>query len=113
MKLEEMTKEERSLLLYLETCSVEHGGTVESRCMNTDDFETAKQWERDGFIDFGRITMKDCEHSRSHGRASTHWVVLSSQAWELAHQERKARFERIYAKRWWTTTKEKRERAAV
>ncbi len=106
--LSEMSKEERALLLYFETCSVEYGGTVESRCMNEADFEVAGKWHASGFVDFGRITMKDCEYSRKHGRAFTHWVSLSPEAWDLAHQERKARFSRLYEKRWWTTTEEKR-----
>lgn len=31
----DMTKEEKSLLLYLETCATEKGGKVDARHMNT------------------------------------------------------------------------------
>ncbi|MGD7036156.1 hypothetical protein [Methylotuvimicrobium buryatense] len=43
MKFDDMTKNEKRLLLYLETCSVDHGGLVHTQHMNSDDMQIAKQ----------------------------------------------------------------------
>jgi hypothetical protein len=89
MNLSEMTKDERSLLLYLETCAVDYGGKVESKHMNNDDFEIAKRWNESGFVKFGRIKFKSIIAGKDH------WCELSDEAWSIAHQERKARYNRI------------------
>lgn len=107
MKLKDMTKQERSLLLFFESGSAEHGGVLEGRCMNEEDFALAARWAKEGFIQFGRLTYKDCTFSKKHGGHKTHWVILSEEAWSLAQQERRERCGRLYAKRWWTTTEEK------
>jgi len=44
--LNKMTKNERSLLLYLETRAVDYGGIVDTRHMNQDDMEIAKEWNK-------------------------------------------------------------------
>jgi hypothetical protein len=90
--LETMTRDERSLLLFLETCAVDYGGKVDARHMNDDDFNIAKQWNAEGFIEFGRIKFHDIVEKK------THWVTLSIDAWTLAHTERKERAERLIAK---------------
>ena len=45
----------------------------------------------EGFLKFGRIKFHDIDKFTK----STHWVELSDEAWQLAHQERRARYERI------------------
>jgi hypothetical protein len=102
--LAEMTKGERCLLLYLECRAVDHGGLVTTPQMNADDFAILEQWKAAGFVEFGRLTRASIEKLRG----STHWVRLSESAWKLAHEERRARCERIYSSRNWETTEEKR-----
>ncbi len=88
-----MTRDELSLLLYFETQATDYGGTLESVRMNADDFALAKRWREAGFIQFGRIAFNDIK--RHSGIARDHWVVLSEEAWKLAHAERRARCERV------------------
>jgi len=90
------TNDEMGLLLFFETQAVDYGGTLESARMNSDDFAIARRWHEAGFVQFGRIAFKDIKH-RS-GIARDHWVVLSEDAWRLAHAERRARCDRLVAK---------------
>lgn len=84
-----MTKQERSLLIYLETCSVDNRGKIDPRRLNDDDIEILKEWEDYKFIKFGRVKTVDIkDHCCS-------WIILSDKAWEVAHDERKARAERM------------------
>lgn len=99
-----MTKDERSLLLYLETRAVDHGGLVTTPQMNADDFAIVERWKASGFLEFERLTWASIQKLRG----STHWVRLSEAAWNLAHEERRARHERLYASKNWETTEEKR-----
>jgi hypothetical protein len=99
-----MTKDEKSLLLFLETQATDYGGRVDVRHMNEDDMNIADKWNKDGFLKFGRIRFKDIRQAGT--RHSTHWVVLSDKAWKDAHEERKARAKRMYDKRDWKTTEE-------
>lgn len=46
--LDTMTSDERSLLLYLETRAVDHGGKVDAQHMNKEDFDIAKKWMKKG-----------------------------------------------------------------
>ena len=87
--LETMDKDERSLLLFLESCAVEHGGRVDIRHMNPQDLQIICQWVDEKLIEWGRIKSKDI---KLH---FTHWVILSDKAWKLAHKERRARCERL------------------
>ena len=108
MKLNTMTKDERSLLLFLESCSVEKGGIIDTRHINALDLTIAERWSRDNFIQFGRICFKDIEKlNKNSGKAYTHWVTLSKEAWKLASKEREARCSRLYKKRNWKKTSEK------
>jgi hypothetical protein len=100
MKLESMTKNERSLLLFFETCAVDQGGKVAFAHMNQQDYDKAKEWNELGFIRFGRIAFHDVINGKAY------WCELSDKAWELAHQERKARYDRMSAKREWKRTEE-------
>lgn len=102
MKLEHMSREERSLLLYLETRQVDHRGAVDLRMMNEEDITRAEGWNKVGFVKFGRIAS---EHLRKVGKSS-HWCELSEEAWTLAHQERRNRAARMAKKRTWKRTGE-------
>ncbi len=104
LTLDHMSRDERSLLLYFETCAVDLCGRVDSRRMNSDDFEIAQRWSETGFCKFGRIVVKD------HNGQGQHWIELSDEAWTLAHQERLARFKRN--PRRYTRTSEKLEQSA-
>jgi len=98
-----MTKDERSLLLFFESCAVEHGGLVDTRHMNDEDFAITDAWKKQGLVDYGRLASECCT------KTGQCWVKLSDEAWRLAHEERRARYARINAKRNWRTTQEKRE----
>lgn len=89
IKIENMIKDERSLLLYFETAAVDYGGKIDGRRINDIDYDIAKQWNETGFIRFGRIYSGDIAHS------FTHWCVLSEDAWTEAHRERRARNVRV------------------
>ena len=84
--LETMTKEERSLLLYLESRCVDNDGDVDTRKMNKDDMVLAVRWHGHGFIEWSRFKFNDIP-----GPGLTHRVSLSDDAWALAHAERRAR----------------------
>lgn len=98
-----MTKDELSLLLFLETCHVDYGGPVNVAHMNAGDMAIAKRWNDEKLIDFGRIYSKDLEKYSP----KTHYVILSNEALNLAHTERKARGERMLSKRLWRKASEK------
>ena len=100
MKLEDLSRNEVSLLLYLETRAVDYGGTVDPRHMNDLEFDIAETWWEAGFIEFGRLASSDVTPKRSH------WVKLSDDAFKLAHEARIARAERMWKNRHWKKTSE-------
>lgn len=95
-----MTREETSLLLFLETQAVDGKGVVKMDHMNSDDVAIAKRWDAEGFIGFGRIRYSDVTQ---HG---SHWVRLSDEAWAAAAQARRDRADRALASRKWEPTRE-------
>lgn len=98
--MNEMTKDQKSLLLYFETCLVDYHGRVEGCRINEADIEIAKQFAESKLIDFGRLSMKAIQKLRGdpHGRIFTHYVRFSDKAWKLAHQFRRERSERMIGK---------------
>ena len=94
MKIEDMNRDEQSLLIYFETVAVDYGGLVESRRMNATDFEIADQWDKTGFVRFGRLYSKDIKTTPGTGTRFDHWSVLSDEAWVEAHRARRARAKR-------------------
>ena len=102
MKLEEMDRKERSLLVYLETRCVDYGGSIDPRHVNDQDFALLTLWSmsEEGFIKFGRISSKDINQTQ------THWVELSDEAWKLAHEERRNRARRTAENRYWNKARE-------
>ena len=101
--LAEMTKDERSTLVYLETRIVDHSGRVDLRHLNADDMTSIRGWQAEGFIQWGRVA-----HGATELKTAPMWVQFSDEAWTLAHEERRARAAREWAKRRWQTTEEKR-----
>ncbi len=95
--LRTMTKDQRSLLLYLETCATDHGGTVDTRHMNAEDMLQAREWSDLGLITFGR-RGSEFFTTLPPAKQRSHRVVLSDSAWELAHEERRARNTRMRTK---------------
>lgn len=86
----ELTKDERSLLLYFETCLVDNSGNVDVRRMNDNDRAIAERWTEQALIRFERRRYHDIPEDSFR----THHVQFSAYAWILAHQERRARAER-------------------
>lgn len=100
------TQEEKSLLLFLETCAVDYGGAVVMSHMNDEDFKIAECWHREGFLKFGRICSKDIIEKQ---RRLTYWVRLSTVALALAHALRGERMERTWKNRKYRTAEEYRD----
>jgi len=92
----ELTNDEKSLLLYMETQAVDYGGKLEAVRMNSDEFAIAQRWNELGFVKFGRIASHDIK--KFSGVARDHWCVLSEGAWAAAHAERRARCQRLMDK---------------
>lgn len=83
--VQEFTRQEQSLLLFLETCATDRGGLVGGRHMNKDDFAIAEQWDSEGFIQFSRLLMEHATATHDHA------VILSDAAYDKALQFRKER----------------------
>ena len=110
LKLEDMSKDAKSLLLYLETRAVDHGGLLDERHMNATDHVLVLGWKVQGFVEYGRICAADLGMRPGHTKVPTGncgtWIKLSTEALALAHQERKNRMVRMWAARAWRTVEE-------
>lgn len=84
-----ITREQRSILMYAETCAVEHGGLLEGIRMNADDHVALTQLAVEGILNYGRIPGKLLGTFKV--RQATHWCDLTEAGWALAHQLRRAR----------------------
>lgn len=94
-----LSKEEKSLLLYLESQAVDTGGLLQQARMNANDFEILERWKEVGFIQFGRIALDDIPLVNYGGTpVRTHWCLLSESAWQAAQAERRARHQRLEAR---------------
>lgn len=91
-KLSDLSKDERSLLLYLECRAVDNSGVVQTAHMNDEDSAIAQRWKDEGFIRYGRIKF---DLITKNGECM--WVILSPNAFKLAHEERQARAGRTLA----------------
>ena len=89
------TKDEKSILLYLETCLVDNYGFAKGLFMNEIDIEISKKWDEEGFIVFKRIPFDYLEKA---GQRNTHYVRFTPEAWIIAHDLRIKKAERILAK---------------
>ena len=85
-----MTRDERSLLLYLETCAVDQGGLAEGRRMNKEDHEAAKKFAELKLAYLYRVpaTILFDDNLEQVLRKYTHWVTLTPAGFELAHRLR-------------------------
>ena len=88
--IDEMSKDEKSLLLYLESRAVDHGGLVSSPQMNDEDRAIAKRWNEEGFLKYSRIPSYLL--NTAHGMSNC--VELTDEAWETAAALRRARAEK-------------------
>lgn len=87
MHITEMSKDEKSILIYMETRLVDYGGLLDGPKMNKADLDAAKKFQEEGLLDFGRIPAALLEASKP----STHWVTFNDSAWILAHELRRVR----------------------
>lgn len=98
-EVRKFTKDERSVLLYLETCLVDQSGRCEDIRMNKEDFEAISKFREEGLIRFGRIAWRELERVKKIYRSRyTHWVRFSDRAWEIVWNLRKERSERTIEK---------------
>lgn len=108
MTLGQLSKDERSLLLFFETAAVDHAGALDMQHMNDDDRAIAARWNEEGFIQYGRIAMASLRAATTYrGQSRTHWVELSPEALALAQEERRARITRLAKTRTWKKTRER------
>jgi len=99
--IEKMSKDEKDLLMHLETRAVDYGGRVVMTHMNGTDVTIIKRWAKKGFIGFGRIRFEDTK-----AFSSTHWCEFTAESWKVVHQLRLARAKRVFGGRRWTKTEE-------
>lgn len=78
---------ELDLLLIIEEAAARHLGKLDLHTMRKSDQATVKRWAKDGFI--GLSFRGD----PAFPRGQSVYVYLSSEAWRLAHSERRARAE--------------------
>jgi len=88
---ESLTKVQRSILLYAETCMVDYGGLLEGKRMNADDIEALEDMQDAGLLRFGRVPGRLL--GSFIGRDVTHWVEFTDAAWALAFAVRRFRAE--------------------
>jgi hypothetical protein len=86
-----MSKDEKSFLLYAESCAVDQGGLLVGARMNADDHAAAKLFCDRGLMFFGRIPAALLKGGLT---AETHYVELTLAGWELAWKLRRARADR-------------------
>lgn len=91
-----MSKDERSLLLYIETVAVDNGGLIDNRKINDVDRKILKKWNDEEFIYWSRITWESLQKLVNHYTSTL--VRLSKDAWKLAHEERIERSMRMSSK---------------
>ncbi|ERJ35900.1 hypothetical protein L810_1157 [Burkholderia sp. AU4i] len=94
-----LTKVERSIILYAESCSVDYGGLLEGMRMNAHDHVALRKFEALGILSFGRVPAKLLGPLSDFGRKPTHWVTFTDDAWQLAHALRRQRAARGSASR--------------
>jgi hypothetical protein len=96
------TREEKSLVLFFETCLVDGMGRVASAHMNAEDLQIAENLAKEGLIEFGRLNFKTVSKFHkprpSFSRQYTHWVRFTDKAWQLTHQWRRERSEQVFSK---------------
>lgn len=89
----ELNRQEQSLLLYLETCTVDNQCFVDLEKVNKEDIDLLQKFQDNGLISYGRYSMKSV-----FGIKLGYWVYLTDAGFELAHTLRKERAKRAYDK---------------
>ncbi|VVE68902.1 hypothetical protein PAN31117_03135 [Pandoraea anapnoica] len=97
IELADLTRQEKSFLLYAETCCVEYGGLLEGLRMNGDDMAAGRRFKELGIINFGRVPAALL--GTFNGRAASNWVTFTDDAWRLAHLARRERAAKPHAGR--------------
>lgn len=92
-----LTRNEKSVLLYAETCVVDRSGLMVGARMNEADIAALKKFQEAGALVFGRIPFHCIPtlHHDGPGLESTHWVTFNEDAWTAAHALRRVRAEQI------------------
>ena len=107
--LEELTREERNLLLYVEHCAVDHDARLNIQRINHDDIEILNAWTADRFVEYGRVCSAHLSVEESSDlRHRTSYCRLSDEAMAMAGKLRAERAKRAWATRSWRSTKEER-----
>lgn len=99
--VDNLTKDEKSLLLYAETICVDNQGVYDPKCLNATDNDILDKWQIDGFCEHGRVASEYLTDKRCV------WLQLSDDALKLAHAIRSRKAKRVWNNRKWLTTKEK------
>ncbi|MDR9836849.1 MULTISPECIES: hypothetical protein [Herbaspirillum] len=89
--LENLSRDEKVVLLYAEECVVNASGLLESVRLNGEDLVALKRLKEAKVIDFGRVPSDLLK--RAAGK--TYWVTFTDTAWDLAHQLRRERAARV------------------
>lgn len=55
--MKNLTKNEKSLLLFFETAYVDFAGKLNPAHMNDDDRKIADRWNKSGYVKFGRVSV--------------------------------------------------------
>lgn len=87
--VEGMSRDERSCLLYLETCAVDAGGIVEGVRLNGADHAAIQRFADAGMLQFARVPARML--GTGYRDTWTHIVRFHDAAWVLAHQLRRQR----------------------
>jgi hypothetical protein len=103
--IDQLTKTEKSLLLFMECAAVDEGGIYQTERTNAEDREIMDRWKAEGFIDHGRVASEYLTATRRV------WIKLTPEAMALAQELRRARAERMWIARTWESTAEKRDAA--
>lgn len=91
----DLSRDEKSCIVYLETCVVDAGGLVEGLRMNAADHEVVARFRSLGLLEFYRVPASLLSEGMRLGQGSNHIVRFSEGAWLLAHEGRRARSERL------------------
>ena len=88
----ELTKVERSLLLFFETVAVDSSGViVDLRHISNEDVKIGERWNKEGFLRFKRYSYDSVIINK---KVLTYRVKLTDEAIDLAHRLRKERIRR-------------------
>lgn len=89
--IQTLTRDEKSILLYAETCVVDGSGLMAGARMNEADIAALKKFKAEGVLDFGRIPFHTVGTLIQPAVKLTHWVTFHEPAWQMAHALRRQR----------------------